>query len=150
MDEKATKTKEIVEKVLSLLGVAADVEVAPKDHSLVIEITNTESGLLIGYQGETLRSLQHIIRLMVFSELGEETPAVVVDVEGYRKQEEEKLRVYVQKLANLVKENNQEEVLKPMSSYKRRLIHTFVEEIPGVTTESRGEEQDRRIVIKPE
>lgn len=150
MDEKAIKTKEIVERVLGFLGVTADVEVISKDHSLVVEITNTESGLLIGYQGETLRALQHVIRLMVFSELGEETPAVVVDVEGYRKQEEEKLRVYVQKLATLVRENNQEEVLKPMSSYKRRLIHTFVDEIPGVTTESRGEEQDRRIVIKPE
>lgn len=143
--------KEVSETILGFLGVSADVSLEQKENSIEVIISGTkDSGILIGYRGETLKALQHIIRLLVFSKLGEETPAIIVDVEGYRKQEEEKLKVYVQKMAELVKKTGQEETLSPMSSYKRRLIHTYVSEINGVKTESQGEGQDRRIIISPE
>lgn len=150
MEDKIKIIKEEVEALLSKLGVFGDVSVEEKDNSFLVKITNTKSGLLIGYKGETLKALQQITRLIVYSKFPENTPAVVVDVEDYRQQEEAKLRSYVHKLAELVKSTNQAEALKPMSSYKRRLIHTFVSEIPGVSSESQGEGLDRRIVIKPE
>ncbi len=150
MEDKIKIIKEEVETLLSKLGVFGDVSVEEKDNSFLVKITNTKSGLLIGYKGETLKALQQITRLIIYSKFPENTPVVVVDVEDYRQQEEAKLRSYVHKLAELVKNTKQAEALKPMSSYKRRLIHTFISEIPGVSSESQGEGLDRRIVIKPE
>ncbi|NTU69701.1 KH domain-containing protein [bacterium] len=121
-----------------------------RENSVYAEITNTDSGLLIGFKGETLKALQHLMRLIIFSKLGEEAPNVVIDVEGYRKDEEERLRSYIVKVAEIVKETGKQEELSPATSYKRMLIHTYVQDVPGVVSESIGEGAERRIVIKPE
>lgn len=147
---KAQEIKEIIEKILSLLGVSGDVEIEERENSVYAEITNTDSGLLIGFKGETLKALQHILRLVIFSKLGEDAPNVVIDVEGYRKDEEERLKSYIIKVAEIVKQTGKSEELSPASSYKRMLIHTYVQEVPGVVSESIGEGPDRRIVIKPQ
>lgn len=141
--------KKKLEELLKILGVEAEISLEEKDRVLYVKLTKTEIPLLIGFKGETLKALQHILRLLVLKELGEESPTIILDIEDYRKREEEKLKEYIKRVALIVKETNRAEALKPMSSYKRRLVHLAVSEIPGVESESFGEEPERRIIIKP-
>lgn len=142
--------KKKTEELLKRLGVKAEISLKEKDRVLYMKLTKTEAALLIGFQGETLSSLQHILRLLSLRELKEKTPAIVLDIENYREQEEEKLKEYVKNMAEIVKKTNRAELLRPMSSYKRRLVHLAAREVPGISTESVGEGSERKVIIKPE
>jgi len=150
-DKLQAASKKIIEKILSLLKIKADIDFEESEQVLKIRLTNTEAPLLIGYQGENLKALQHILKLLVLKEFGGEIPkAIILDIEDYRQSEEEKLKEFVKSAALIVKKTGRPEVLSPMSSYKRRLIHMAVKDMPGVITESIGEGKERRIMIKPE
>ena len=152
MIKNLDSAKKQLKKLLDLLGIKATISIEDIDGALHIKLTETESALLIGFQGETLWSLQHILRLLVLRELDnpESMSTIILDVEDYRKQEEEKLREFVKKVALNVKGAKRREPLSPMSSYKRRIVHITIKEIPGVKTESFGEGAERRIIITPE
>lgn len=144
-------TQKRVKELLSFLKIKADIDFEESDQALKVRLTNTEAPLLIGYQGENLKALQHILKLLTLKDFDGEIPkAIILDIEDYRKNEEEKLKEFVKSAAEIVKKTGRSEVLSPMSSYKRRLIHMTVKEMPGVTTESIGEDRERRIMIKPE
>jgi len=151
MDKLKDITTKRIKDLLSYLGIEADINFEESDQALKVKLTNTEAPLLIGYKGENLKALQHILKLLVISDFDEDLPkTVILDIEDYRKNEEEKLKEFVRSVAEIVKKTGRPEVLSPMSSYKRRLIHMAVKDIPGVVTESIGEDRDRRILIKTE
>lgn len=142
--------KKRIEELLAFLDTTADISIEKKDRVVSLELTNTDAGLLIGYKGETLKALQHILRVLAFEDVKEgDIPTIILDIEGYRKKEEDKLKDFVKSVAEIVKKRNMPETLSPMSSYKRRLIHMAISEVSGVESESLGEGQERRIVIKP-
>jgi len=147
-------TKEIIKKrledLLALLQIDADISIKENQQIFYVNLSKTDAALLIGFQGENLRALQHILRSLIFKDLkGENFPTIILDIEDYRGKEEDKLKGFVKNMAEIVKQNNRAEALKPMSSYKRRLVHMAVSEVSGVETESYGEEPERGIIIKP-
>lgn len=144
--------KKRIKELLTYLESKADISFKESPNSLSIRLQNAKDAeLLIGYKGENLRALQHILRLLVLKDMGgEPSGALILDIEDYRKNEEEKLMAYVKNVAQIVKETQHAEALRSMSSYKRRLVHMAVSEVSGVVAESFGEEPDRRIIIKPE
>lgn len=104
-------------------------------------------GLIIGYRGETLDSLQYLLSLVVNKNHNNIYKKVVLDVENYRKKREETLIKVAQKVAYKVRKSKRPYKLEPMNPYERRIIHSTLQEFNDIITYSEGEEPFRRVII---
>lgn len=141
--------KTVVEEILSRLGAPAIIEVTQgEEKSFVVRLETEESGLLIGYHGETLASLQMIVGLVVFRRLGEWS-RVVLEVGDYRARREEQLRAMAESYAAQVLVTGEPMYLPSLPPLERRVVHLALQGRSDVRTESEGEGRMRRLVIKP-
>ena len=116
----------------------------------VITVDGEGAGLLIGHHGETLDALQYLANLAANKKVkGEkrEYAKITLDVEGYRAKREEALRALARRMAGKVVKYKKSVMLEPMNPYERRIIHSEVQSIEGVSTNSIGSENNRKIVI---
>ena len=116
----------------------------------VITVDGEGAGLLIGHHGETLDALQYLANLAANKKVkGEkrEYAKITLDVEGYRAKREEALRALARRMAAKVVKYKKSVMLEPMNPYERRIIHSEVQSIEGVSTNSIGSENNRRIVM---
>ncbi len=114
------------------------------------EITCGEDyGNIIGRRGETLDALQYLTRLFV-NRANENNKRVALNVGDYRARREETLRALAKRQAQRVLKYGRSSSLEPMNPYERRIIHTAIQEIEGVTSHSVGEGDRRRVVVTPE
>ena len=116
----------------------------------VITVDGEGAGLLIGHHGETLDALQYLANLAANKKVkGEkrEYTKITLDVEGYRAKREEALRALARRMAGKVVKYKKSVMLEPMNPYERRIIHSEVQSIEGVSTNSIGSENNRRIVM---
>ena len=114
----------------------------------IIDLSGEDSGLLIGRRGQTLQSLQFLVNLIVRKKYGEEV-RVFLDVENYRGRRESSLREMASKVAGRVVQTSRSITLEPMTPADRRIVHTTLSEHPGVTTESMGVGDNRKVTIIP-
>ena len=115
-----------------------------------IAIPGESASILIGHHGETLDSLQYLANLAANKRVGgkkEEYVKITVDVEGYRAKREETLRALARKMASKVLKYKKSVMLEPMNPYERRIIHSEIQGIAGVSTNSIGSENNRKIVV---
>jgi len=122
-----------------------------RDHPMVlIEVTGKDLSILIGRRAETLNSLQYVTSLILNQQMGSWMP-LMIDVQGYRFRRERQLRQMARRLADQVIQTGRKQVLEAMPANERRLIHLELRYHPFVTTESIGEEPNRRttILLKP-
>lgn len=105
-------------------------------------------GLMIGRRGETLRSLQYLLNLLV-SRRVRRWPQLVVDVGNYRQRRQESLEGLARRMAERVRLTGRPIMLEPMGAYERRLVHLALRDDPSVHTESDGEGDQRKIVVHP-
>ncbi len=105
-------------------------------------------GLLIGRRGETLRSLQFMLNLLV-SRRVQRWPQIVVDVGNYRQRRQESLEGLARRMAERVRQSGRPISLEPMAAYERRIVHLALRDDPSIYTESSGEGENRKIVIYP-
>ena len=139
------------------MGIEAKVNTKYGDNGgVVIEITGDDAGVLIGHHGETLDALQYLAGLAAnrreIGENGEKTEKseyikVALDIAGYREKREETLRGLARRQAERVLKYKRSVVLEPMNPYERRIIHSEIQGIEGVSTNSIGSENNRRVVI---
>ena len=116
----------------------------------LITVDGEGAGLLIGHHGETMDSLQYLANLAANKKVkGEkqEYVKITLDIEGYRAKREQKLRELARKMASKVVKGKKSVMLEPMNPYERRIIHSEIQGIEGVSTNSIGSENNRRIVI---
>ena len=113
-----------------------------------LEVAPEDSGILIGYNGETISSLQLFLSLLVHHHLGV-WHRLILNVNDYREKRHLSLEEMAQAAAQRVKSTGQEVVMPPLPSFDRRLIHMALSDNPEVVTESIGEGKDRRLVISP-
>lgn len=113
---------------------------------LNIEIEGENAGILIGKHGSTLDALQYLTSL-VTNRNSKDFTRVLIDAENYREKREKTLERLAMRIANKVKETKRSITLEPIYPNERRIIHTALQQIPGVKTKSIGEEPYRRIVI---
>jgi spoIIIJ-associated protein len=147
---------EVLEKLLALMEVGATVRVrepeTPGDGSVVVktvlDISGEDLGILIGRRGETLASLQYIVNLIVGRRLKAKA-GFGVDVAGYRRRREQSLRSLAIHMAERVRETKQMMTLEPMPPNERRIVHLALAEDKTVITESIGEGENRKVVIRP-
>ena len=119
----------------------------PETGGPIIDLAGEDSGLLIGRRGQTLQALQFLVNMIVRKE--HEGVRVVLDVENYRQRRESSLRDMAVKVAERVAQTNRGITLEPMPPADRRIIHTTLTDHPGVTTESTGEGEGRKVMVMP-
>lgn len=145
----------VAQEILGHLGYGGEVHVFSneKDPSLQVVSINSPDNLsaLIGKNGQNIKALEQIIRLLYLKKLTpEQKPAVfMVDLNDYRKLRARQVVEKAMEVAHRVRISKKAEALVPMSSYERRLVHVELASYADLETESIGEEPKRRIVIKP-
>ena len=114
-----------------------------------VALQTAEDGrLLIGKNGQNLRALEHIVR-MVSLRNNPDHRGVVVDVNNYRAEQTQQLVEVVRATAQRVRQTRNSEALEPMTSYQRRVVHTELATYSDLASESVGQDPHRRVVIKP-
>ena len=119
----------------------------PETGGPIIDLAGEDSGLLIGRRGQTLQALQFLVNMIVRKDF--DNVRVVLDVENYRQRRESSLRDMATKVAARVAQTNRPITLEPMPPADRRIIHTSLSDHPGVSTESTGEGEGRKVMIMP-
>ena len=151
--EKETK-KLIEETIVSLLqnmGFSQEtVEIQEADDEGVVcnIITGSDSHFLIGQHGVNLQALQHISRLIVRKKTDEKIK-FILDINDYRKQKNQSVIEQAVAAANDAVSLRRAVVMKPMSTYERRIVHLELSKDKRVITESAGEGESRKVIIKP-
>ncbi|MEK7099476.1 MAG: R3H domain-containing nucleic acid-binding protein [Patescibacteria group bacterium] len=107
-----------------------------------------DARMLIGEHGANLAALEHVLRKIVQKKFGAEQ-RFSLDLNDYRMRRMEDLKQDVKAAAKEVRLYRRPVPLKPMSSFERRVVHLLLEEYPDITTESIGQDEERRVVIKP-
>jgi spoIIIJ-associated protein len=134
-------------ELLNRMGLAETRVVVRATEPVTLDIQGGDVADLIGRRGENLRSLQFILSLMLNKQLKRHL-RIVVDVDGYRARREELLRGMAQRFAHRVRTLRQPMQLEAMPPNERRIIHLALADDPEVLTESTGEGDARRVVIK--
>ncbi len=148
IEAKENDATEYLKSILVGMGFSdAKVNVKETDEDLFFEITSEEDyGNIIGRRGETLDALQYLTRLYV-NRADKDGKRVALNVGDYRKRREETLKALAKRQAQRAIKYRRSCVLEPMNPYERRIIHTAVQEIEGVSSHSVGEGENRRVVI---
>ena len=116
------------------------------DLPVLIDIRGDDLSILIGRRAETLNALQYLLALIVSKE-ADRWVQVVVDVEGYRNRRENQLRQLARRMAEQAVRTGKRQILEPMSAAERRIVHLELRSHAEVTTESVGEEPNRKVSI---
>lgn len=157
LEEAKVRASRIVKALLKSMQINARVAsriLEPEDDKdnpmVLVEVTGNDLSILIGRKAETLNSLQYVTSLILNQQLGNWMP-LLIDVQGYRFRRERQLRQLARRLADQVVATGRKQVLEPMPANERRLIHLELRYHPFVTTESVGEEPNRKttIFLKP-
>ena len=143
---------EFIKKLLCDMQIEASVEMknGDSDDNKIIAIDGEGAAILIGHHGETLDSLQYLANLAANKRVNgvkREFVKITVDVEGYRAKREETLRALARRMAQKVLKYKKSVMLEPMNPYERRIIHSEVQKIDGVSTNSIGSENNRKVVM---
>lgn len=115
---------------------------------LILDITGDDLAVLIGRHGKTLDALQFLISAITTRTMGFRYP-VVVDVEGYKSRQREKLENLAYSAAHRARTQHRSIKLRPMTPYERRIIHITLRDDDGVETASEGEGSARHVVVIP-
>lgn len=115
---------------------------------LILDITGDDLAVLIGRHGRTLESLQFLISVITSRTIGFRYP-IVVDVEGYKSRQRQKLEEIAERAAHRAVSQDRDIRLRPMTPYERRIVHIALRNNPEVETHSEGEGRGRRVVVSP-
>lgn len=150
LDEIADVAIDTLQGILSHfdIGEVTIDEYEGDEGELILDITGDDLGVLIGRYGRTLDSLQFLVSAINFRKLGFRYP-VVVDVEGYKNRQREKIESIARATARKAVSQDRDIAMRPMNPYERRIVHITLKDDPKVETESEGEGMDRHVVVKP-
>ena len=141
---------EFIRNLIRGMGIDATVEMTEDGENKLIRVMGESAGVLIGHHGDTLDSLQYLANLAANKKVAGEKREfcrITVDVENYRGKREETLRALARRTAEKVLRYKKSQTLEPMNPYERRIIHSEVQKVEGVSTNSIGSENNRRVVL---
>lgn len=142
------KVSEVLENILGMLALEGSFDIEERDDGVFVFIDTQDAGKLIGQHGQTLAALQLLVNQMVSRQV-ENSKRVVIDISGWKKSKEEELENQAKYWVSQVLESKESMELRPMQSWQRRIVHLVVQNSEGVESESIGEGEERRIIIKP-
>ena len=140
-----------VRTTLKNLGLSATAEGYIDEEGITrIVVHGSDATMLIGHHGDTLDSFQYLANLAAnreFKSGDKNHNRVTVDIEDYRSKREQTLRALARRMAQKALKYNKNVMLEPMNPYERRIIHSEIQNIEGVSTNSIGSENNRKVVI---
>ena len=147
----AQEGKKYLEEILNSLNITYTLEVRTLNdgNEIYYSINSNENPLLIGHNGRTLEALQILLKNLISHYASDENVLVSVDCGGYKENRKRQLEIMATKLAKEVSKTKREVKLGRLSAFERRIIHTKLADWRDVYTESIGEGENRRLVIKP-
>jgi len=148
-DDQAGRAREIVQRIVAGLGVAADVSVEDREGDIHVTCTGNDLGVLIGRHGHTIDAIQYLVNAILARAAGEGRPAVVVDAAGYRARRAAALEALATRGAQRALALGETVALDPMTAVERKVVHLHLRDEPGIETASEGAEPNRFVVIRP-
>lgn len=158
MTEAAAEREDLAERasdfllgVLERMGIAADIDIKDDNDKTILEIQTKDTELVIGRRGVVMDALQHLVNKVVYRDRpgGERSKPLVVDAGGFRDKQVERLRALAQRMGEKALQTKQIVELQPMTPHDRRIVHMAIAEIPGLSSRSEGEGEDRHILVVP-
>lgn len=146
--ELEKQIKKIIEEFFKRMGFFPEVLIEKKEESFFVSIKTNDPQILIGKKGETLFLIQGILAKILRQKIAKGI-LLDLDINDYKKKKINFLKELAQITADEVALHKKEKELEPMPAYERRIIHLALAERKDVTTESRGREPNRRVVIRP-
>ncbi|MBU0672064.1 MAG: Jag N-terminal domain-containing protein [Candidatus Margulisbacteria bacterium] len=144
----AEDARKVLQEILDKMVFMAMVEGSLEGDRVELKIKGEDMGRIIGKEGATLRCLEIIVGSILGRQYGERV-RVGIDADGYKDKRNQAFERLAKEAAKEVAETKQEKVLPPMNAADRRIIHLSLQDDAGVTTYSKGEGRDRRLVIAP-
>jgi len=148
MAKNKESVKDMIVDFLKTLEINVVPEVTETEEEIQVVLDTDEGGLIIGYHGETLESLQLVIALIIAKKTGV-FKRVSIEVGDYKKNREEWLRNLAIDTKRKVLEQQREYQLSDLKSWERRIIHLILQDDKEVDTESVGEGRDRVLIVRP-
>jgi spoIIIJ-associated protein len=149
VEDQARAAEEFVEGLVEAFGADAAVAVVTDEDSILVDVTGTDVGLLVGPKGATLQAIEELVRTVVQRRTEGHGVRINVDVGGYRAKRREALEKFAHDLAEKARASGKDQALEPMSALDRKTVHDAIAPLDGVTTISEGEEPRRRVVVRP-
>jgi len=157
--ENLKTIKEITKEFFGKTTFKVEIKFLPqKDLTLPINLKMEEPQILIGEGGQTLAELQHLLKAILKRKIAakgeprqgrEENFYIDLDINDYKKKKIEYLKELAHSVADEVALTKKEKTLSPLPAYERRIIHLELANRSNVTTESLGQEPERKVVIRP-
>ncbi|MBA3724367.1 MAG: KH domain-containing protein [Candidatus Levybacteria bacterium] len=147
-DAERKEIEGLIEKLFVLLEIEGTFTLEEHEDILDLMMETKDSGMVIGYHGEVLESLQLILSLTIAKKLGRFV-RVSIEVDDYKKNRTEYLHNLAIQIKDKALAENKEQVLSSLKSWERRIVHLFLQSDEQVTSESQGEGKERVLVIKP-
>ena len=149
-EDLAEKASEFLLGVLERMGITADIDIKDDTDKTVLEIQTSDTELVIGRRGVVMDALQQLVNKVVYRDrTGERSKPLVVDAGGFRDKQVERLRALAQRMGEKALQTKQIVELQPMSPHDRRIVHMAIAEMPGLSSRSEGEGDDRHILVVP-
>lgn len=151
-EEAIANLGSLLEEIVARMGFRAEISVEAQEQdgrqAYLCDMRTDESNFLIGQHGMNLQALQHVSRVL-FRRKFNESLDFVLDINSYRREKNDSIVKLAKGLAEEAVSENRAIVMRPMSPYERRVVHLELSSDERISTESIGEGEDRRIVIKP-
>lgn len=138
-----------VAEVLSGIGIHGNMDSYREDDTIFISVTGSDCGAAIGRHGETLEAISYMTNLIA-NKHSEQRVHVYLDVGGYRKHREQVIKGLADKAVSRVRRSGRKVTMEAMSPAERRIVHSYLQDVNGVTTHSEGVEPNRCVVVTPE
>ena len=144
----AADLREVLTRIVDGLGVQCRIDVSEDEETVSGVLTGGDLGLVIGRHGQTIDAIQYLTNAIAYRSYGDDRKDVVVDAAGYRERRRETLEALAVRSADRAKSTGGSVELEPMSSVERRIVHLRLQDEPGVSTRSEGEEPYRYVVVE--
>ena len=137
-----------VAEVLSGIGIHGNMDSYREDDTIYISVSGGDCGSAIGRHGETLEAITYMTNLIA-NKHSDERVHVHLDVGGYRKHRERIIEGLADRAANKALRYGKPVAMEPMNPAERRMVHSYLQNVEGVTTHSEGDESDRHVIVSP-
>lgn len=142
-----SEARDFLKSIFTNMGLMVEIRIKEVNNCLNINLSGANMGILIGYRGETLDSIQYLVGLVINKGNDGQYKRVLIDTENYRGRREETLRRLANRIAHKVKIERKSIALEPMNPYERRIIHSELQNDEKIMTYSQGDEPYRRVIV---
>lgn len=142
--------KKLIEEFIQASGFTfnnLDIKLDTNSGSYWISITSNDSRNLIGHNGDNIQALNYLVKRMLETKHGENTPRITIDINDYQKARVDKIKTTAHMMAERARFFKSKIELEPMNAYERRIVHDFVSKHNDLSSESTGTGPSRRVVI---